>query len=400
VSDNGVHPIDPKRISLLLWIVNLCAICASTLSYVYLSYHTYKATGSVVLSQVVLFSPMVLPVVFVAQIQRIADRVPPRTLLMLSNLLSLAACSVVYGLLAPVPLMAVVGGVLIGTLDAIQRVARIVAIKRYFSAENVKLTVPLTLTAQFIAGGLAGGAIGLIRGEMTPHVALVLTCVLFAAAAGAAALLPSIAHFSTGIQRVRGLWPTFRQLLQTNSDLRHSFWVFIAFVSVYQGFFNVSRVTLPAHVLHLSESYVGLLQCVNSSAALIGALLYNAFSKRGVRFPPLSMTLLSGVFMISASWGVTAVSSYVAYFLYIFFFELAFFKLQADVVVNSPSQQMPLVASVQYAGVYAGMICTSLIGSFLVEGIGLMWSGVVFVGGYLALIILWPNAFRPAGQSA
>ncbi|MBX7230008.1 MAG: hypothetical protein K1X48_10435 [Burkholderiaceae bacterium] len=391
--------VNTRLISLLLWIVNLCAICASTLSYVYLSYYSYKSTGSIIFSQIVLFSPMVLPVIFVAQIQRLADRVGARTLLMLSNFLSLATALIVYGLLEHVPLIAVAGGVLIGALDAVQRVARIVAIKRYFSIQDVKFTGPLTLTAQFIAGGLAGGAIGLIRGEMTPFVALALTCALFSGAAVAATLLPSVSHLSTSAQRVRGIWPTFRGLLQTNPDLRRSFWVFIVFVSIYQGFFNVSRVTLPAHVLQLAERYVGLLQVVNSAAALIGALLYHVLGKRGVCFPPLAMTLVSAVFMVSASWGITAASSYVAYFLYIFFFELAFFKLQSDVVINSPPKEMALVASVQYAMVYAGMICTIFIGSLLVEGIGLMWTSIIFVVLYITVIILHPNAFRPTGRA-
>ena len=77
--------------------------------------------------------------------------------------------------------------------------------------------------------------------------------------------------------------------------------------------------------------------------------------------------------------GSGVASSYLAYFVYIFFFELAFFKLQADVVVHSPPQDMALVASVQYAGVYLGMISTIFVGSLLVERIGLLWTGVLLL---------------------
>lgn len=388
-----------NRTSFLLWTINLCAISASTLSYVYLSYTTYQSTGSVFLSQIILFSPMVLPVLFVGQIHRITDCISPRALLLWANFLSLTACAVVYTLLADVPVVALAGGVLIGTLDAVQRVARIVAIKRYFDSSDVKSTVPLTLTAQFIAGGLAGAAIGVVRGEMTPLVALALTCTLFAAAAGAAALLPATRALAFSAARL-ALWPAFFALLRSNGDLRRSFWAFVVFVSVYQGFFNVSRVTLPAHVLHLSDGWVGLLQSVNSVAALIGAIVYYTLGRRGWRFPPLAMVGISSVFMVVAAAGAGVASSYLAYFVYIFFFELAFFRLQADMVVHSPPQDIPLVASVQYAAVYLGMILTIFVGSLLVEQVGLLWTGVLFISAYALALLLRPDAFRPTAQAA
>src|ERR1700739_4815289 len=120
-----------KKLTILIWIINLCAICASTLSYIYLSYYTYKETGSLLFSQVVLFSPMVLPVLFVGQIYRLSDRVSPRTLLLLSKAVALLIAILVYSVLPTFALIAVVGGIAIGALDALQRVGRIVAIKCY-----------------------------------------------------------------------------------------------------------------------------------------------------------------------------------------------------------------------------------------------------------------------------
>jgi hypothetical protein len=393
-------PHDPRRVSLLLWLVNLCAIGASTLSYVYLSYYTYKSTGSVILSQAVLFAPMVLPVLLVSQIHQVSDRVAPRSLLVAANLVSLSSCAIVFALLASQVWLAIAGAVVVGTSDALQRVARIIAIRRYFSSADVRFTVPLTLTAQFIAGGVAGAMMSIIRGEMTPLVTLGATCLLFGAAAAAAACLPAIRGFARPVQSGPAIWSAFRALMRSDKTLSRSFWVFVAFVSVYQGFFNVSRVTLPAHVLQLSEGFVGLLQSVNSVAALLGALVYAGFNRRRHRFPPLAMAALSALFLVTAAAGVGVVTSYATYFFYIFFFELAFFRLQSDLVVNTPPERMPLIAAVQYAGVYAGMITTIFIGSVLVEQIGLMWTGVVFVAGYAAALALCPQAFRPAAQPA
>ncbi|MDI2591842.1 hypothetical protein POF45_10425 [Pseudomonas sp. 681] len=388
-----------KNLTVLIWIVNLCAICASTLSYIYLSYYTYKETGNLLYSQIVLFSPMVLPVLFVGQIYRLADRISPRTLLLLSNALALLAAVLVYSLLPSVALIAIVGGIAIGTLDALQRVGRIVAIKCYFNSANVESTVPLTLTAQFIAGGIAGATMALVKGEMMPWHALAITAVLFAIAAFAAFLLPRAERPATAtIPQSAALIATFMTLMRTSPQLRRSFWSFIIFVSVYQGFFNVSRIILPAHVLGLSEGYVGLLQAVNSVAALVGAILYYKLNKRGHKLAPLSMAAASALFMMAAAYGGGLASSYGAYFFYIFFFELAFFKLQSDVVLATPANAMPLVASVQYAGVYAGMIVTIFFGSLLVEHIGLLWTSVIFAVCYWAATLLFSFSFKPAEQ--
>ncbi len=385
-------PVSLKGPTILVWVVNLCAICASTLSYIYLSYYTFRETGNLLYSQVVLFSPMVLPVLFVGQIYRVSNRVSPRALLLFCNVLALLVVVVLYSLLSTLVFSAVVGGLAIGALDALQRVGRIVAIKCYFSSANVESTIPLTLTAQFIAGGIAGGAMVLVKGDMMPLHALGITAGLFSTAAVASFLLPRVAR-PTAVRDAGpepGMLEAFARLMRSNLALRRNFWNFIVFVSVYQGFFNVSRIVLPAHVLGLSERHVGLLQAVNSMAALVGAVLYYKLNKRGVTLAPYSMAMVSAVFMVVAAYGGGVSLSYTTYFLYIFFFELAFFKLQADVVLATPASAMPLVASVQYAGVYAGMILAILVGALLVEYRGLLWASVIFSGFYLAVALLPP----------
>lgn len=386
-----------RKLTVLIWVVNLCAICASTLSYIFLSYYIYKETSSLIYSQVVLFSPMILPIVFVGQIYRLSDRVSPRKILCLTNLLALWVAVCVYLLLPHFAFVAVVGGIAIGALDALQRVGRIVAIKCYFNSVNIESTLALTLTAQFIAGGIAGAAMAMVKGDMMPWHALLITAVLFSIAAFAAYLLPRVKRpVATSVPQLAALVKTFTDLLKTNLQLRRSFWQFIIFVSIYQGFFNVSRIILPAHVMGLSEGYVGLLQAVNSVAALVGAVFYYTLSKRGYILAPVYMAVVSALFMIIAAYGGGLISSYGSYFLYIFFFELVFFKLQSDVVLSTPVNAMPLIASVQYAGVYAGMIVTIFLGSLLVEYVGLLWAGVVLFVCYLLLL----SAFRTTGQAA
>lgn len=374
---NAISPDSSSSISRLIWTVNLCSISASTLSYIYLSWYIYSSTGSLFLSQAVLFTPMILPVIFVNGIKRVAECTSPGKLLLMTNIIACACTFITFFFLPRLPLIALAGGLVIGSIDALQRVGRIVAIKYYFSSDKIESTVPLTLTAQFIAGGLAGGLMALFRNHMTVHVAMSVIAGLFIVAFIAAALLPPVI-MKKRADSEKGSAHRLQVFLSNNPGLKHAFIRFVAFITFFQGFFNISRVTLPSHVLGLAEGYVGLLQVVNSVSALIGAVLYYIANKRGVSFNPFWMSVLSATFMCISATGVSIAISYISFFFYIFFFELAFFKLQSDIVKNTSTENMSAVASMQYAGVYGGMILSIFTGSIITSYTSLFVTATVF----------------------
>jgi Na+/melibiose symporter-like transporter len=145
-----------KAIALRLWGVNLTCISASTFAYVFLSYWIYRVTGNIVFSELVLLSPMIMPVLFVFQINRLARDYQSRSLMLWASLICMVVYAITFALLDGRPWLALLGAAAIGLLDSIQRVTRVVAVRAYFGVEQVKSTIPLTLTAQFVAGGLAG----------------------------------------------------------------------------------------------------------------------------------------------------------------------------------------------------------------------------------------------------
>lgn len=377
----------PLWISRLIWAVNLCSISASTLCYIYLSWYIYHITGNIILSQAVLYAPMILPVIFVNQVQGMAEKSSPRQLLMISNLAAAFCTLIIFSLLHILPALALLGGLLIGSIDALQRVGRIVAIKHYFSGDKIETTVPLTLTAQFIAGGLAGMLMGSIKGEMSPQLAMSMISVLFIVSVLASFLLPKLNLHQEDKKQKRSL-KTFIVLLSLNAPLKKAFLNFIVFITFFQGFFNVSRVTLPSHILHLPENFVGYLQLVNSGAALSGAVFYFIYNRRGVKFNPLYMAVASALFMIITSLGINVSISYFSYFMFIFFFELAFFKLQSDIVLKSDVKDMPMIAAMQYAGVYIGMIASIFVGSVVTQYSHLYVVAIIYSAAYFLCYIL------------
>ncbi|MBL0918746.1 MAG: hypothetical protein IBJ14_08590 [Hydrogenophaga sp.] len=368
-----------RRLTGLLWAINLASISASVLVYLYLAHHAYRVLDSLLVSEFVLLAPMVMPVVFAFQLHQVASRVDPRRLLWVSNVLGALVCTVLFLLVDLTATAVLVGAALVGTLDAVQRVARIVAIKRFFSASEVRFTVPLTLTAQFIAGAMAGAILAFFPGRLTHASAAIATISLMGLAAACAVLLPRLAEQraaapadQAGLRRCVGL-------LRDTPALRESLFAFVLLGAVFQGFYNLSRVALPAHHLGLGQSQVGLLQIVASLSAVAGALTYYALSRRHWAFRLGWIYPLSAIAMVGACVLPGVPASFTSYFIYFFCFELAFFRLQGDIMLATPANDMPLVATLQYALVYAGMMLAIAIGAVLIETHGLTATALAFV---------------------
>jgi len=341
----------------------------------------------------VLLAPMVIPVALCFAINRVVGSSSPRQLLTAANAAGAVIAVLVYHWINEYVYASVVGALLIGFLDATQRVARTVAIKRYFSTADVKYAIPLTLTAQFIAAGIAGVGLAFFKGSVTPQAASKIVTCAFLVAAIAAMLLPRLLPVvnqstTTAITQEAALG-RMKRLLSLDPMLRHYFWTFVIFVSVFQGFFNVSRVALPTHQLNLPQTFVGYLQIISAMSALIGALLFLWLGRRGVVLGRMSislMSLLSLASMVGATCVTNVAVSYSLYFIYMGVWEVLFFKYQSDVVAVTSGEHMPLVATFQYAAIYLGMIVTTLLGGLITQYAGLPAAAVVFALSYIAFM--------------
>jgi hypothetical protein len=383
-----------SKVSALLWTVNLGSISASVFSYVYLAYFIYIQTDIVLYSNLVLLAPMLVPVLFCFTINRYAKSASPKNLLALANIAGLCISVVTFLTIKQFAFAALVGAMFIGLIDATQRVTRMVAIKSYFSEANVKYAVPLTLTAQFIAGGIAGALMSCYKGQMTPEIAMLVVASLYILATIASIYLP---HNDEGAQASTNSKMTAAEtlaalssILKNNSTLKQQFISFTLFVSIFQGFFYVSRVTLPTYVLHLSDQFVGLLQIISSMSALIGAILFYYLNKKGWNFTKtitklISITSLAA--MMGATLGTSVLSSYILYFIFMFLFEVLFFKYQADVVNACPKEHMPMISTFQYAAAYIGMMLVIFWGGVITQTLDLSWAAAVCVLLYLAIML-------------
>ena len=70
-----------------------------------------------------------------------------------------------------------------------------------------------------------------------------------------------------------------------------------------------------------------------------------------------------------------------------FLWEMLFFKYQSDLVDATPVEHMGLVATFQYASVYAGMLATGLAGGLLTEHAGLPVTAIGFAMLYVVAML-------------
>jgi len=112
--------MDARKLSMVLWVINLASIAGCTISYVYLSYFIYSATGNVLLADSVLVAPMLVPILLYVAIKKVADSGSPRHIFAQANASGLLSALVIFLLLPTLPLIAIAGALTIGFLDAIQ----------------------------------------------------------------------------------------------------------------------------------------------------------------------------------------------------------------------------------------------------------------------------------------
>ncbi|WP_367619817.1 MFS transporter [Caballeronia sp. SEWSISQ10-4 2] len=385
-----------KRLTVALWTTNLSSVIASNLTYIYLASFIYRQTGRIEWSNITLMCPMAIPVVACFGIASITRRSGPRRIFAVANGCALGITLLLLLVLGHYPLAALAGATLIGVVDALQRVTRIVALKAFYPDGDVKTAVPIALSAQFIAGGLAGVLMGLAPNEAAPAVVLPWIGALFALAGAVSLLLPVVPTQHASTVEANSSVSKLLGALDAHPEMRGHFVRVVMFIGVFQGFYNLSRVALPAHLLNLSDHYVGLLQLLSSAAMLVGASCFYASARRGWRFAGRREAALIGICIGASTMAVTLHSpalNFALYFVYILAFEIMFLQCQADLVEACPREHVGTMAAYQYAAMYVAMMVIMGLGSVAVPFIGL--NGVALACGVLYVLLYARTRSRP-----
>lgn len=362
----------------VLWLTNLLSIFSSTIIYIYFSSYIYRSTDNIVLSDLIFMAPMILPVILYFTIADIVKRYRPKAILIYSNIACLILSYITFSYVDDYISLAFLSCLTIGLLDTLQRTSRMVMIKSIYDSESIKSAISLITTAQFVAGGAAGTTI-LYYGATSGHQhLLVLTGLLYFSAILIALLLPDVQNTQKEEGKKKASISQLLTLLRDNKQVGRLFLNFVIFVSLFQGFFSITRVALPIHQMGLSDSLVGLLQITISLAAVSGALAFHFMNKKEIEIETKWFTGFAVVSMLVSTTSINVVVGFAFYFSFMFLFEISFFKHQSKLVIETPESEMGIIATFQYSMTYLGIIISILIGSALTDFIGLELTAITY----------------------
>ncbi|RSM71796.1 hypothetical protein DMB66_07160 [Actinoplanes sp. ATCC 53533] len=382
----------PGRDLIGLWSNTFFSVSSSTFLYLFFAIEVHNRTSSVLLSNLVLVAPLAIPALGSPVIHRVCTSGEPRRVLAGAMWLGGLACAAAAALLLVVDGVLIPLCLMIGFVDMVQRVGRLVVINRCVSRENMRSAVPVAFSAQFSSGCVVACLIYAGAGSwISPQFALCISGAGFVLAALTAHLIaePRDVAVPQGDHTggYRALLAAEFRALAANGRLRHAFISFVVLTTLFQGYYNLTRVALPLTTFHGSVALTGAVQFLSSFAALVAAIAFLAAGRRVVLGNGFTCCL-AAVLMIAVAVTDLPLAFLGLYFLFMLSFELVFLRQQASIVEAADASTVALVSTLQIALIYLGMTVVVVLGSYFTSVAAVQSAAVAFclcVVGFWAL---------------
>lgn len=377
-----------------LWSNTFFSVSSSTFLYLFFAIDVHNRTNSVLLSNLVLVAPLAVPALGSLVIHRVYARGDPRRVVAAAMWLGSLACAAAALLLLVVDWVLIPMGLVIGFVDTIQRVGRLIIINKCNSRDDVRSAVSVAFSAQFLSGCVVAcliyaGASFWISSQF----ALWISCTGFVLAGLTAHLIgePHDMAVPHG-DHTKSYWELvvdeFRALA-VNNRLRYAFTSFVVLTTLFQGYYNLTRVTLPMTNFNGSVALAGSVQFVSSFAALVAVIAFLVAGRRviiGNKFT----CCLAAVLMIVVTVIDLPGPFLGLYFLFMLSFELVFLQQQTSIVEAADASTVALVSTLQIALIYPGMAVVVVLGSYFTSVAAVQVAAIAFclcVVGFCGLYI-------------
>ncbi|WP_133650337.1 MFS transporter [Paraburkholderia flava] len=369
----------------LLWLAMLSTTTGSMLLLLGLASILYVERGSSLAAGVVFISQWLLPIFLVGWLGRLGRfRQPVRVLACLEFFQLVMLLPVASNLLV----VAFVGLVARGVLEAIARSLRSTALKLYIPASRLEKAATLFNASQYL-GVAAGGVLsyaGIKNLDVHVLIGVAAGChVLSLAMYLACPRLLSTRSIESREARV-GVWRNAVREIRINPTLRQSIVQLTLYTAILQGFHTVARAALPVALLDGGVKSGLLLQAGIGPVILIALALYGYLVKRDVPRTTLAqMTLIiAGSCVTILPLSRNMASGFITYWIFFFCFELAYTKLSNDVLLSVDRRVVADVSMVYNSIVTACLAVSVMIIGFVADRIG--FKDVCFVVGGAAII--------------
>jgi predicted MFS family arabinose efflux permease len=375
---------------ILLWLAMLVSSIGTFMLLLVVSSHLLRAHGSGFGAASVFAFQWILPVVLVSLVRRFAES-PNLRRVVVSSEIGGALVSVAIGLLllaSPSMIQVMVCFLVRGMFEAITKTARVVLVKLMFQGPALA-SASSTFNLSYYVGGVLGGLLG---AALVVHVSLMTVCMVDAAtfvfSAGCYLLLPKVcvpSRKSTTARR--GAITDTLALMRSDRALWAAVGYLVAAIGVFQGFHNAARTLLPIRHLGLADTAVMQLQIVSGAAIIGGAVLVPLLGRRAqMRALAFGVHVLASVCLWFTAQVATLQSLFLAYFGFIFLFEVAFTMAQASMIQSCRAEDMATLSAGSNALGTGLLIGFSLLSGWLsdrmpmptvallVAAIGMLWA--------------------------
>lgn len=351
---------------LLLWLGLLASSSGAFLFVIVLAARIFEETGSSLMASSVFAAQWLLPLALSRLSGTICTSYRIRSVLVIGEVISafvVVGCALVLEL-GFVPLLALV--MVRGFFEAMSKAARLVALKQYVDARFLEKASSLFGTSMYLSSGLGAIAGGLLAAQLT-----FLGVAVVAAGLSLIASLTYLALTRSAVApprkaSVTSAWAVFRRQPEL---LRNTLQIFVI-CGVFQGFHNIARTALPMKHLPLGVTAATHLQVISSVGIVLGALFVFRFmsdAKHSVFRHPVVLVGLTALAMPLPYLVTTPAISFALYFAFIFAFEVAFTRVQNQIIVTTPVAAIGHVAAFNQGVNTALMAVVILIGSAAID---------------------------------
>lgn len=344
-----------------IWFPALLSTISTALLLLGFSFHTYVEGGSTILSVSVFVSQWFFPVLFIGIIGHISSYQNTKSVLIVVELLQLILLIPLFYLSLPAALIVFL---LRGILDNCSKTARAVIVKDIVPKSRQEGIYTFLNSSLYIGFSCAGfltwyglnynGVYALVWFSIFLH-ALNIFSYFF---------LPRMNHVSsiadkkTKISSLNGF-----KAISSNREVLISFVGLVLITAFLQGFHSIARVALPSLFLNASLRDVSILQACIGPVILLALVFYTSLRKNNVsgRIILNLSVLLSAFFLLTLSFFNSKNIGIIFYLFYFFFFEIAYTKLNNDILVNCKKEESSYVIATVQAFVLATLAITTLI---------------------------------------
>ncbi len=375
----------------LLWLANFFSTVSGFILLLSISIHIYETSASALNASMVFASQWFLGAFLAPLVNRIISSKTLLTTILLAEVVGIVVTGLIAVMITEGFTVTIILLALRGLIDAVAKSTRVLMSKIFIEKENFEKKISFFGTSQY-TGASVGSliSVGLISSLGVEYIVLIaaMFCsisVLFYQ------FLDKSKNTIVSEKNQSGYYRKTVGILTSNKKI---FWnVGILFLSVIicQSLHNVLRIPLPEVHYEMGKGGIFILQILSTTAIISGAVIVTFFFTEGSVLNKRSAgfyMFLSIVGVFAALFNYLPSLGFIAYFFFLFFFEICYTKAQRDLVIFCSASELQYLSTFLFSTQMTFMSLSIIIGGLIADREGIPFTVISFGVFYLFYILI------------